>query len=251
MNNTEKERQTAPKETDMTKPPATSSGACSHDPVELPIVRLEGRRRLHGAAWAAPFPPAAAAMPIDRSRPTRLIGTTIVALGAGLVMLTTAGVIPAHVSGLSLIGRIIGGAVTLMVLGAIALCRDGIDRWWLGVRSARAARRWPPVTVFGVLPNPRPGRERWAIVALHPQAHGRHHYTRRGVVLRELGPVSESDALEWHQQLQDINQLAATGRADTGQLLLTRQPSPTGDPPPRRRDRDEPAHQPAGTQPPG
>ena len=166
-------------------------------------------------------------------------------------MLTVAGVIPAHLSGLSLIERIVGGAVTLMVLGAIALCRDGIDRWWLGVRSARAARRWPPVTVFGVLPNPRPGRERWAIVALHPQAHGQHHYTRRGVVLRELGPVPESDALEWHQQLQDINQLAATGRADTGQLLLTQQPSPTGDPPPGRQDRGAPAQQPAGTQPPG
>jgi len=251
MNNTEKERQTAPRETDMSRPPATSSGASSHDPVELPIVRLEGRRRLHGAAWAAPFPLTAAAMPIDRSRLTRRIGTTIVALGAGLVMLTAAGVIPAHVSGLSLIGRIVGGAVTLMVLGAIALWRDGIDRWWLGVRSARAARRWPPVTVFGVLPNPRPGREGWAIVALHPQAHGRHHYTRRGVVLRELGPVSESDAREWHQQLQDINHLAATGRADTGQLLLTQQPSPTGDPPPRRRDRGVPAQQSAGTEPPG
>jgi hypothetical protein len=166
-------------------------------------------------------------------------------------MLTTAGVIPAHVPGLSLIGRIVGGAMTLTVLGAIALCRNGIDRRWLAVRSARAARRWPPVTVFGVLPNPRPGQEGWAIVALHPHPHGQHHYMRRGVVLRELGPVSESDALEWHQQLQDINQRAANGRADTRRLLLTRQPSPTGDPPPGRRDRREPAQQPAGTEPPG
>ena len=237
MNNKEKETQTAPKQTDTTNAPPTPTGASLDDSIELPIVRLEGRRRLHGRAWAAPFPPAGAAMLIDRSRLTRRVGTTIVCLGAALVTVTAAGVVPAHTSRVSLTARIVGGAVTLSVLGAIALCRDGIDRWWLGVRSARAARRWPPVTVFGVLPDPRPGREGSAIVALHPEAHGRHHCTRRGVVLRELGPVSESDAAAWHQQLEDINQLAAGGQEDTDQLLLTRQPSPTGDPPPGWRDR--------------
>jgi hypothetical protein len=169
-------------------------------------------------------------MPIDRSRLTRVIGTTVVLLGAALVMVTAEGVIPAHVSGLSLIARIAGGAVTVMVLGAIVVCRDRFDRFWLAVRSARSARSWPPVTVFGVLPDRRPGREGSAIVALHPEAHGRHRYTRRGVVLRELGPVSDADAVAWHRQLEEINLLAATGREDTHQLLLRRQPPPTGEP---------------------
>jgi hypothetical protein len=53
---------------------------------------------------------------------------------------------------------------------------------------------------------------------------------RRGVVLREVGPVSDADAVAWHQQLEDINLLAANGREGTHQLLLRRQPSTRGEP---------------------
>ena len=239
MNNEAKERQTAANQTDMTNTSPTPPGVSSPDLVELPIVRLEGRRRLHGAAWSGPFPAAAAAMPIDRSRLTRVIGTTIVGVGAALVLLPAAGVIPADLPGMSPIGRIVGGVVMLAVLAGVVAGRDGIDRWWLGVRSARAARRWPPVTVFGVVADRRPGHDGWAIVALHPQAHGRHHYTRRGVVLRELGAVSESEALAWHHRLEGVNQRAAARREDADRLVLSPRSTATGDPPPERRDRGE------------
>jgi hypothetical protein len=85
MNNRE-ERRTEPKRLETTNTPSTRTVTPAHGPVELPIIRLEGRRRLHGRAWAQPSAPAAAAMPIDRSRLTRLTGRTIMCLGAGLVI---------------------------------------------------------------------------------------------------------------------------------------------------------------------
>lgn len=209
------------KGTDMTSTPDAPAPG-SPDRVELPVIRLEdGRRRLHGAVWAGRLPPAAAAMPIRRSRLRRLIGTLIVVASSTLLLLITVGVVP--LPRLSAGVRSAIGLVPLALLVALGLGPDAIERWWLRVRSGRLLRRWPAVTVFGVVADTRPGRDGFAVVAWHPRAHREHRYTRRAVVLRQIGAVPESAARAWHRQLEEINRRAAVELNDSYELVLSAQ----------------------------
>ena len=131
------------KPTDMTRAPQAKSSIAPLGRVSLPVVRLDGRRRLHGSVWAEPFPPAGAAMPIKRSRLTGMIGKTMAACGLAIVVLSGSGAIPTNLSKLSVAPRLTGAVVTSAAALAILLARDPIDRWWFGVASARMARRWP------------------------------------------------------------------------------------------------------------
>jgi len=228
MSNQTKETETAAKRTDMsTRPNAAPRSKPALDVVELPVIRLEHRRRrLQGSAWAGAFPPAAAAMPIKRWRLTRAIAGAFLAGNVTLAVLH-AGTAAFHIASL---------AVLLAVLLALIQAQDEIDRWWLGVRSARVARRWRPVTVFGVLADTRPGHDGWAIVALHLQEHGSRRYTRRGVVIRALGRVPDCEARRWHAQLTDINKRAAIGAEGNYRLVLRGAVRVSSDLLPRHRD---------------
>jgi len=209
MSNQTKETETAAKRTDMsTRPNAAPRSKPALDVVELPVIRLEHRRRrLQGSAWAGAFPPAAAAMPIKRWRLTRAIAGAFLAGNVTLAVLH-AGTAAFHIASL---------AVLLAVLLALIQAQDEIDRWWLGVRSARVARRWRPVTVFGVLADTRPG-------------------TRRGVVIRALGRVPDCEARRWHAQLTDINKRAAIGAEGNYRLVLRGAVRVSSDLLPRHRD---------------